>query len=146
MIGVDTNILVHAHRRDSPWHGSASRCVRTLAEGTGKWLVPQPCLHEFFAVVTNPRIHVSPTSPERAMQQIEAWCGSPSLVLARESDHHWETMRELISMGRVAGPVVHDARVAAICIDHGVRELWAADRDFSRFSRRLATRNPLVAD
>jgi predicted nucleic acid-binding protein len=39
---------------------------------------------------------------------------------------------------------VHDARVAAICRDHGVRELWTSDRDFSRFPQ-LTVVNPLVA-
>ena len=39
--------------------------------------------------------------------------------------------------------MVHDARIAALCLSHGVRELWSADRDFSRFPA-LRTRNPLV--
>jgi predicted nucleic acid-binding protein len=41
-------------------------------------------------------------------------------------------------------PQVHDARVAAPCRQHGVRELWSADRDFGRFAG-LAVTNPLVA-
>ena len=53
-------------------------------------------------------------------------------------------MRELIERGSVAGPRVHDARIAAVCILHGVRELWSADRDFSRFPD-LKVRNPLIA-
>jgi predicted nucleic acid-binding protein len=43
----------------------------------------------------------------------------------------------------VVGPQVHDARVAALCRLHGIRELWTADRDFSRFPQ-LRVRNPLV--
>jgi predicted nucleic acid-binding protein len=45
---------------------------------------------------------------------------------------------------RVVGPEVHDARVATLCLQHGVRELWSADRDFGRFPG-LRTVNPLVA-
>ena len=45
--------------------------------------------------------------------------------------------------GRIAGPQVHDARVAALCRLHGVCELWTADRDFGRFPG-LTVRNPLV--
>ncbi|MGH8573082.1 MAG: type II toxin-antitoxin system VapC family toxin [Gammaproteobacteria bacterium] len=44
---------------------------------------------------------------------------------------------------RVAGPQVHDARIAALCRQHGVRELWSADRDFGRFPG-LHVSNPLV--
>ena len=36
-----------------------------------------------------------------------------------------------------------DARIAALCLSHGVSELWSADRDFSRFPD-IAVRNPLV--
>jgi hypothetical protein len=43
----------------------------------------------------------------------------------------------------ITGPAVHDARVAALCLAHGVRELWTADRDFSRFPRLRAV-NPLL--
>ena len=53
--------------------------------------------------------------------------------------------RALLVGGRVTGAQVHDARVAALCRQHGVRELWSADRDFSRFAR-LAVVNPLVGD
>jgi hypothetical protein len=49
----------------------------------------------------------------------------------------------LIRDGRVAGPAVHDARIAALCLHHGVDELWTADRDFARFAP-LRTRHPLV--
>lgn len=33
MIAVDTNILVYAHREDSPWHAAADRRLTELAEG-----------------------------------------------------------------------------------------------------------------
>jgi predicted nucleic acid-binding protein len=52
-------------------------------------------------------------------------------------------LRALLTAGRIAGPQVHDARVAALCRQHGVRELWSADRDFSRFAG-LDLVNPLV--
>ena len=56
MIAVDTNILVYAHRQDSEWHPSAARVIRGLAEGTSAWAIPWPCVHEFLAVATHPRI------------------------------------------------------------------------------------------
>ena len=78
-----------------------------------------------------------------AIDQIEAWLESPTLVLLAESGTHWPTLRSLVKAGRVAGAQVHDARIAALCVQHGVRELWTADRDFSRYAQ-LKTRNPLV--
>lgn len=143
MIAVDTNVLVHAHRRDSDWHDRANACLRGLAEGPAAWAIPWPCLHEFLAVVTHPRIYAPPSTNEQATEQVEAWMESPALVLLEEPYDHWSILRRLLATGKVSGPLVHDARVAAICIGHGVRELLTADRDFSRFSS-LVTRNPLV--
>ena len=68
---------------------------------------------------------------------------SPTVVLLSEGDAHWQQLRSALGDGRLRGPQVHDARVAAICMQHGVRELWTADRDFSRFAA-LRTHNPLV--
>ena len=143
MIAVDTNILVYAHREDSPFYERALERVAELAEGAALWAIPWPCLHEFLAVVTHPRIYGPPTPLARALEQIDAWRESPSLALLTESETHWPTLRGLLVAGRIVGPQVHDARIAALCAQHGVRELWSADRDFSRFPN-LTVVNPLV--
>ena len=143
MIAVDTNILVYAHREDSPFHTAAADCLARCAEGRSPWALPWPCLHEFFAIATHPRIYNPPTPAARALEQIDAWLDSPSLVLLAESDRHWPTLRTLLAKSRVVGPVVHDGRIVALCLQHGVQELWSADRDFGRFPG-LKVLNPLV--
>jgi uncharacterized protein len=144
VIAVDANILVYAHRGDSPWHARAALSVRELAEGTAAWAIPWACLHEFFAIVTHPRIYKPPTPVDQAIAQVDAWLESPTLVLLGEAESHWRVLRELLLAGKVSGPPVHDARIAAVCVTHGVRTLWTADRDFSRFPA-LHTVNPLIA-
>ena len=143
MIALDTNILVYAHREDSPFHEAAFRRVAELAEGMATWAIPWPCLHEFLAVVTHPRIYAPPTPLTLALDQVEAWLESPTLTLLAESATHWPALRGLLSGSHVAGAQIHDARIAALCRQHGIRELWTADRDFSRFAG-LAAVNPLV--
>ena len=143
MIAVDTNILVYAHREDVAWFRKASGCLRTLAEGSESWALPWPCLCEFLAVVTHPRIFATPTPLEAATAQVEAWLESPALVLLAEGGGFWERLSEQLLSSRAAGPLVHDARVAALCLSHGVSELWSADRDFGRFPD-LKVRNPLI--
>lgn len=144
MIAVDTNLLVYAHRIDSEWHERAAARVRELAEARSPWALPWPCIHEFLAIATHPRIWDPPTPTEAALDQVEAWLESPSLVLLAEGPEHWNELRGQIEAGRITGPRVHDARIAALCLAHGVRELWTADRDFSRFPS-LTTSNPLAA-
>lgn len=143
MIAVDTNILVYAHRTDSEWHDRAASRLRGLAEGRAAWALPWPCVHEFLAVVTHPRIYGPPTPVSAALDQVDAWLEAPGLALLGEASEHWAVLRPLIAAGRTNGPKVHDARVAALCLAHGVDALWSADRDFGRFPA-LRVINPLA--
>ena len=64
-------------------------------------------------------------------------------MLLGETRGYFSVLADVVGRGRVAGPVVHDARIAALCALHGVEVLWTADRDFGRFPM-VKTRNPLV--
>ena len=144
MIAVDTNILVYAHREDSPWHDVAYAALDELAAGRALWAIPWPCIHEFLAIATHPKIFSPPTPLPAAIDQVGAWMEAPGLTLLAETEGYWPLLHRVILAGRVGGGQVHDARIAALCQLHGVRELWTADRDFSRFPG-LKIRNPLVA-
>jgi toxin-antitoxin system PIN domain toxin len=143
MIAVDTNILVYAHREDSQWHDIAYARVAELAQDRAPWAIPWPCLHEFLAITTHPRIYSPPTPLPAVLDQVEAWLESPSVVLLSESDEYWPELRATVEAGRIGGPLVHDARIAALCSVHGVKQLWTADRDFGRFPA-VTVFNPLV--
>ena len=142
MTAVDTNILVYAHRQDSPWHAGAKSALLSLAEGREPWAIPWPCVHEFFSITTHPRVYKPPTPPAQAVADLDVWFESPSLRLIGETDLYWDVLKEILRTSGVAGPMVHDARIAAICQAHGVKTLLSADRDFSRFG--ISVRNPLV--
>jgi toxin-antitoxin system PIN domain toxin len=144
LIAVDTNILVYAHRRDSEWHEPAAACVAELAEGASSWALPWPCVHEFCSIVTHERIYTPASSVTKALEQISAWLESPRVVLLAEVEGYWDVLARLIQKSKISGPRIHDARIAALCIHHGVKELLSADRDFSRFVE-LKSRNPLLA-
>lgn len=143
MIGIDANLLVYALREDSPWHQRAVAALTELAEGTAPWAIPWPCAHEYLSVATHPRIYRPPTPLEVAVDALGVWLASPSVVLLAEGEGYWPLLVGLLREGRIVGPRVHDARIAALCQLHAVRELWTADRDFSRFPG-LRVRNPLI--
>lgn len=143
MIAIDTNLLVYAHREDSSFHDAALACVSRLAQGRAPWAIPWPCLHEFFAIVTHARLYRPPTPIARALEQVDAWLESPTLVLLAESGVHWPQLKALLLRAKTSGPAVHDARIAALCLQHGVSALWSADRDFNRFAG-LKVVNPLL--
>ncbi len=93
-------------------------------------------------MVTHPRIWKEAAStPDEAWLQLEAWFGSPTLRLLGETDGFAAVLAGLVRRPRVRGPIVHDARVAALCLAHGVETLLTRDRDFSLFPE-LATEDP----
>ena len=143
MIAVDSNILIYSQRKDSPFYEAADRELTKLAEGGRVWAIPWPCLHEFLAIVTHPRIYQPPTPLDDALLQVEYWLESPRLELIGESGDYWPVLKELLHKGKITGPRIHDAKIIAICLQNGVKTLWSADRDFSRVEG-LEIVNPLV--
>ncbi|MEM9478942.1 MAG: TA system VapC family ribonuclease toxin [Verrucomicrobiota bacterium] len=139
---MDTNILVHAHRRDAALHDEARSTIKALAEGDVPWAV---CFHsfvEFYGIVSHTKIWTEASTPEQAQAQINAWRESPTLRVLTENSADLETLTELAVKTKIRGAKIHDTRIANCCLVNGVRELWTVDRDFSRFSA-LKTRNPL---
>ncbi len=145
MIAIDTNILVYAHREDSEWHKEAISVINDLTGSGRQWAIAWSSVHEFLAIVTHPRIYNPPTPQEMAFKTIEGWQRSKSLRFLHEGPGYLERLEKLCINAKITGGQVHDGRIAALCLNHGVAEFWTADRDFSKFPE-LKTRNPLVAD
>jgi uncharacterized protein len=143
VIAIDTNLLVYAYREDSSFHEAAVENLRPAIEGSAPWALPWPCIHEFIGVVTSDKVY-KPASPlSRVVAFLESTFGSPQLHLLAESPGCFDKLCELALAAKLSGPRIHDARIAALCLHHGVSELWSADRDFSAFPQ-LKVRNPLV--
>ncbi len=143
MIALDTNLLVYAYREELTLHAVSKEALRPITEGSEPWALPWPCLHEFIGVVTNAKIF-RPASPlASVLGFVDALLASPTLHLLAESPGYFDKLRELALAAKLSGPRIHDARIAALCLHHGVQELWTADRDFSAFPQ-LKTRNPLT--
>ena len=143
MIAIDTNLLVYALREDSPFHASAVAVLTDLASSGKRWAIPWPCVHEFISISTHPRIYRPPTPLQTACEAAGVWLDSPYCECLAEGPGYWEVLTALARKAKLAGPMIHDARIAALCLHHGVAELSTSDRDFSRFPT-IPTRNPLV--
>jgi toxin-antitoxin system PIN domain toxin len=143
MIAVDTNILVYSHRLDQPENPAAFAAMSRLVAGEAGWAIPWPCLLEFICVVTHPRLYLRPSTLDEALAQVDAWQEAGNLVLLAEHGRSWPLLSRLVAGAHLVGPRVYDARIAGICLAHGVHELWTADRDFGRFPE-LRTHNPVA--
>lgn len=142
MIAVDTNLLVYAHRPEMPFHERARRVLSEAVDGTEPVSVPWPCAHEFLAVVSNPRIFRDPTPMDLALDTLRRLLASLTGGFLAEGEGYLDALERVARPALLQGAIVHDARVAALCLFHGVRVLWSADRDFSRFPD-LTVVNPL---
>ncbi|MES0491496.1 MAG: TA system VapC family ribonuclease toxin [Leptospirales bacterium] len=141
MIAIDTNILVYYHRVDNKWHNEARKLILGLHESGDPWAIPYPCVSEFLAVVTHPRIFKPPTPPGEAMKEIAFLSESPNLYFLAEGKRFLEIFQKIIKSSKVSGPKIHDARIAAIAVENNVSRLYSLDRDFSRF-KDLKVVNP----
>jgi uncharacterized protein len=142
VIAVDTNLLVYAHRSDMPFHQRARQVLQGAVGASEPVCVPWPCVHEFLAVVTNPRIFNDPTPMATALDAVRRLLASVSGGFLAEGEGYLDALERVARPALLQGAIVHDARIAALCLFHGVRELWSADRDYSRFPN-LTVVNPL---
>lgn len=133
MKAIDTNVLIYAEVVSSRHHQKARKLLDELAEGALPWATPWPCLYEFLRVVTHPRVYHPPAPINLVLADLKTILDSPSLVLLSETPRHFEVMETLIKESGVTGNLIHDAHIAALCLEHGVTELVTGDRDFSRF-------------
>jgi len=134
MIAVDTNILVYAHRAELRKHASARRALIELAEGTARWVIAVFCFGEFLRITSHPRLFDPPFTSEEACGALERLLESPSLAILMPGPLYPELLLEALREGHVAGNLVFDAQIVALCREAGVKSLLTEDRDFDRFT------------
>ncbi len=141
MRAVDTSVLVYAEIRNSRFHERARAVLGECAEGAAAWAIPWPCVYEFLRVVTHPKVYHPPVPAEVALDDLRSLLASPSLILLSETPRHGDVMDSVVRSAGVTGNLIHDAHIAALCVEHGVTELITGDRDFHRF-RELTIVDP----
>ncbi|RLB56276.1 MAG: VapC toxin family PIN domain ribonuclease [Deltaproteobacteria bacterium] len=134
MIAVDTNVLVFAHRTETPLHEKSLRWLRHLAEGDIPWALPVFCLGEFLRVVTHRGIFRPPSTLEQALAALAGLLQSPSIRLVSPGSDFPDHLAVVLNQSGATGNLIFDAQIAALCREHGIDTLLTNDRDFSRFA------------
>jgi toxin-antitoxin system PIN domain toxin len=143
MRAIDTNVLIYAEILTAEHHETALQVITELSEGALPWALPWPCIYEFLRVITHPRVFHPPVPMNAALKDLRRLLQAPTLILLNETTRHIEIMTEILKESGVSGNLIHDAHIAALCIEHGVTELISGDRDFTRFST-LKVFNPFI--
>ena len=127
-------MLVYARREESVLHERALAELAALAEGRAPWALPLPCLVELVRVLTHPRVLRPPSPLDGAFAFIDALMESPSMRLLCPGPKFVEHFCTAARGADARGNLAFDAQIAALCLEHGVREILTADRDFARFA------------
>ncbi|MFQ6027784.1 MAG: type II toxin-antitoxin system VapC family toxin [Dehalococcoidia bacterium] len=143
MLLIDVNVLVYAHRADSPNHSAYRQWLEATIDGDQAYGISDLVLSGFLRVVTHPRIFNPPSEMEHALRFVHDVRGQPNCVLVGPGERHWDIFNRLCLSAGVRGNLVPDAYLAALAIESG-SEWITTDRDFSRFPQ-LNWRHPLEA-
>lgn len=141
MLLPDVNVLVYAHREDSPHHAGCREWLETLLNGQEAYGLSELVLSGFVRVVTHPKVFTRPSPLAEALEFTEQLRGRPNCVAITPGRRHWQIFRELCVAAGAKGNLVPDAYLAAMAIESGC-EWVSTDGDFSRF-KGLRWRHPL---
>lgn len=73
-----------------------------------------------------------PREVEEMLVIVDRWLSRDNVLLVTPGHRHWPILRELLPSSRARGPLIMDAHIAALAIEHGAT-LCTNDRDFLRF-------------
>ena len=142
MILIDANLLLYAYHPRAEQHERSRAWLEAVLSGPDVVRFAWLTLWAFLRIATNARVFDRPLSTSEAADAISSWLAQPVAGILEPGERHWDILRDLVSDGQAAGPLVMDAVLAAIAIEHGAT-VCTTDRDFSRFPR-LRWTNPLV--
>jgi uncharacterized protein len=131
VIVLDVNILFYSYSTFSPEHEKARSCVERLLSGAELVGLPWQTIAAFLRISTNPRLPGARSGTE-AIQEVEGWLNQPNVRIVTAGEDHWRVLRQVMLDGQAFGPLVSDAQIAALTIEHGA-VLYSSDRDFARF-------------
>jgi uncharacterized protein len=142
VILIDANLLIHAYNPRSEHHVASREWLEEVLAGPELVRFAWVTLWAFLRIITNSRIFARPLTVGEAEAAVSAWLAQPAADILEPGDRHWEILRTLLGEGQAQGPLVTDAAIAAIAVEHGA-VLCTTDRDFARFPG-LKWRNPLA--
>ncbi len=133
MIVLDANLLLYAFDATSPRHATARSWLEGALSGNEEIGFPLATLMAFVRIGTDPRVFDAPLDPVEAVGIVESWLDRPNTRIVHPTPRHWPMLVSKIDEGRVRGPGVMDAHLAALTQEHG-GVLCTTDRGFARYT------------
>jgi toxin-antitoxin system PIN domain toxin len=141
MILIDANLLLYAYDPRAAEHDDSRTWFEATMSGVELVRFAWLTLWAFLRISTNPRVFEHPLSVAESEAIVSSWLAQPIAGILEPQERHWEILKRMLHSGQAAGPLVIDAMLAAIAVEHGAT-LCTTDRDFARF-QELKWTNPL---
>jgi uncharacterized protein len=141
LILVDANLLLYAYHAGATQHEAAKRWLEQALSGEEPVGLSWSTILAFIRIGTNPRVFSRPYRVEEVVAIVQSWLDCPLVSVLQPGERFWEILNGLLAEARAEGPMVSDAALAALAIEHGAT-LCSTDRDFRRFPP-LKLRDPL---
>jgi toxin-antitoxin system PIN domain toxin len=132
MILLDANILLYAYNSSFERHKVARSWFESALTQQEPIRLSWMGIFAFVRISTNPRAFEHPLSTDEACAAVSSWLSWPSVAILEPGEEHWVILSEILSKHQLRGPIVTDAHIAALAIEHGAT-LCTSDSDFSRF-------------
>jgi uncharacterized protein len=142
VILIDANLLIYAYHVRSPFHERSRRWIESVFSAREPVRLPWASVLAFLRIATNVRAFEQPLSMVEAQAAVASWFEQPAVDIIEPGERYWPILRRLLLDAQVSGPLVSDAALAALAIEHGAT-LCTSDRDFSRF-QGVKLHNPLA--
>ena len=133
---VDTNVLVYAADKISPFHQSAKTLRDKGLAGKSSLCVCPQVLNEFFAVVTDPKRVGSPRSQEEALFEIDKYHRSRNILKIFPGPHVIEKTLDLLKRQyNTTKQGIFDLHLVATMLSNNVIRLYIYNQDhFTKFN------------
>ena len=142
MILVDANVLLYAYHPADERHGAARTWLESVLSASEPVRFAWLTIWAFLRISTNARVYEHPLLPSEAKAAVSSWLERSVAGILEPGERHWTILGSLSAGDQVRGPLIMDAVIAALAVEHGAT-LHTTDADFARFAG-LKWRNPLV--
>ena len=129
---IDVNVLLYAYDRGASQHAACSAWLEAAFNSEELVALPWLTLLAFLRITTNSKAYKRPLQNDEACEIVGGWMSRPNVRLIEAGERFWKVLQAQMVEAQVSGPMVSDAALAALAIEHGAA-MVSVDRDFRRF-------------
>jgi hypothetical protein len=141
MILIDANLLIYAYHTAAQNHQRSKDWLEAVFDSGDRVAFSWTTLLAFVRITTSPKPFSIPLTSEEVSAIVTGWLSHPAVCILQPTERHWTILSQFLADGQARGPLVMDAHLAALAMEHGAT-LCTTDRDFTRF-QGLRLLNPL---